>query len=139
MIEFHYELDFSLENETKFADWISRVLVSEDARLSHLDYIFCNDEYLGEMNQKYLGHDTYTDIITFDYSEGDMISGDVFISVDRVRENSIKFDVDFREELLRVMAHGVLHLVGYSDKSETEIAEMRVKENEKVKMFHVEQ
>ncbi|SDD72979.1 rRNA maturation RNase YbeY [Pricia antarctica] len=139
MIEFHYESDFLLDDETKFADWISRVVGSEGGTIKQLDYIFCSDNYLLDMNKKYLFHDTFTDIITFDYSVGKQIGGDIFISVDRVKENAIQFEIHFEEELLRVMAHGLLHLFGYTDKTETGKAEMRGKEDEKIKLFHVEQ
>ncbi|QCX01883.1 rRNA maturation RNase YbeY [Aggregatimonas sangjinii] len=139
MIEFHYETDFQLQDESKFADWLARVVVSENAHIAQLDYIFCTDAYLLEKNQQYLNHDTYTDIITFDYSEGRNIAGDVFISVDRLKENSVKYNVRFDEEILRVMAHGALHLLGYKDKSVEEIEVMRKKEEEKIKLFHVEQ
>lgn len=139
MIEFHYETDFQLKNESKFADWVSRVVASEGGTCGQIDYIFCGDSYLLKMNKKYLSHDTFTDIITFDYSEGKRIGGDIFISVDRVSENAAIFETDFEEELLRVMAHGVLHLFGYKDETEAGKAEMRSKENEKIKLFHVEQ
>ena len=91
------------------------------------------------MNVDYLNHDTLTDIITFDYCEGSIVSGDVFVSVDRVKENAIDFNVSFADELLRVMAHGTLHLCGYKDKSEEDFVLMRSKEDEKIKLFHVEQ
>jgi rRNA maturation RNase YbeY len=139
MIEFHYETEFRLEDKTKFADWVSRVVDSEQGRIMAVDYIFCSDPYLLEMNKKYLDHDTFTDIITFDYSEGKRIGGDVFISIDRVRENTKTYQTVFQEELLRVMAHGLLHLLGYQDKSEPDKADMRAKEDEKIRMFHVEQ
>jgi len=139
MIEFHYETDFKIENEKKFTDWLTRVINSEEATIGQLDYVFCTDEYLLDLNQKYLSHDTYTDIITFEYSAGRSLSGDIFISVDRVRDNAEILKVEFDEELLRVMSHGVLHLAGYKDKSDVEKAAMRLKENDKIKLFHVEQ
>ena len=139
MIEFHYELDFNLQDETKYADWVNRIIISEDRILAHIDFIFCTDAYLLEMNQKYLQHDTFTDIITFDYSEGERIAGDVFISIERVKDNAVNFQIAFEVELLRVMAHGVLHLIGYNDKSDSEIKMMRAKEDQKMKLFHVEQ
>ncbi len=138
-IEFHYEGSFQLENETDYTDWVSRVLDSEGFTLGEVSYVFCEDEYLAEINLRYLNHRTLTDIITFDYSRGMEISGDIFVSVPRVRENARKYKVHWHEELLRVMAHGVLHLMGYNDKSEEEIATMRNKENQKMDMFHVEQ
>lgn len=139
MIEFHYESDFLLDDEAKFSDWASRVVTSEGGTSKQVDYIFCSDNYLLEMNKKYLMHDTFTDIITFDYAEGKRVGGDIFISIDRVKENALLFKTDFEEELLRVMAHGLLHLFGYTDKSEEGKAEMRSKEEEKIKLFHVEQ
>lgn len=139
MIKFHYETEFQLEHETKFTDWISRVIASEKGKLSTIDYIFCSDSHLLEMNKKYLQHDTFTDIITFDYSEGENIGGDIFISVDRVKENAETFKTAFEEELLRVMAHGLLHLINYKDKTEADKSQMRNKEDEKIKLFHVEQ
>lgn len=139
MIEYHYETEFQLGNQVKFTDWISRVVASEDGSVKQLDYIFCSDNYLLEVNKKYLNHDAFTDIITFDYSEGKRIGGDIFISIDRVKENAKIFKTEFEEELLRVMAHGVLHLLRYKDKTEAEKDQMRIKEDEKLKLFHVEQ
>jgi len=138
MIDFNYELDFEISNESYYSDWLTRVINSEDKILGELTYVFCTDEYLLNINQEYLNHDTFTDIITFDYCEGQLISGDIFISVDRVKENAEEFEVDFAEELHRVMAHGVLHLIGFKDKTESEAALMRLKEEEKIKLFHVE-
>ncbi|RTE54846.1 rRNA maturation RNase YbeY [Arenibacter aquaticus] len=138
MIDFHFECDFELKEFNYYADWIGRIIVSEGDVLGKLDYIFCDDEYLLGINRQYLNHDTYTDIITFPYEEVGGISGDIFISIDRVRENAKEYRVDFETELKRVMAHGVLHLLGYGDKSEEEAVLMRSKENEKIKLFHVE-
>ncbi len=139
MIEFHYESDFLLDDEAKLADWASRVVTSEGGTSKQIDYIFCSDNYLLNINKKYLSHDTFTDIITFDYSAGKRIGCDIFISIDRVKENAIQFKTHFEEELLRVMAHGLLHLFGYTDKTEAGKAQMRSKEDEKIKLFHVEQ
>ncbi len=138
MINFNYELDFSLDNSTSFSDWINRVLISENHTLGEVNYIFCDDEYLLNINKQYLNHDYYTDIITFDYVENNVVSGDIFVSIDRIRENAISFNVAFIEELKRVISHGILHLCGYGDKSEEEAKLMRLKENEKISMFHVE-
>lgn len=138
MIDFNYELDFSLDKETYYSDWLSRVINSEDKSLGNLTYVFCTDDYLLNINQEYLNHDTFTDIITFDYCEGNEISGDIFISIDRVKENAAEYNVDFNEELHRVMSHGVLHLMGYKDKSDEDASLMRSKEEEKIKLFHVE-
>ncbi|MBC8766889.1 rRNA maturation RNase YbeY [Arenibacter sp. BSSL-BM3] len=138
MIDFHYETDFVIGDETKFADWISRLVVSEGRNHSQLDFIFCDDEYLLKINQDYLNHDTYTDIITFPYEDLNGLAGDIFISVERVKDNASDFGVDFNTELKRVMAHGVLHLIGFGDKSVEEALLMRAKEDEKIKLFHVE-
>ena len=138
MIDFHYETDFSIGEETKYADWISRIVDSENSGYSQLDFIFCDDEYLLKINQDYLDHDTYTDIITFPYEDLSGIAGDIFISVERVKENATDYGVDFDLELKRVMAHGVLHLLGFGDKSDEEAVVMRLKEDEKIKLFHVE-
>ena len=137
MINFNYELDFKLENETIYSDWISNVISSEMRSEGEINYIFCDDDYLVEINQQYLDHDTLTDIISFDYSIGKELHGDVYISIERVRENAVDFKVPFEEELKRVLIHGVLHYCGYKDKSEEDEKLMRQKEEEKMKMFHV--
>lgn len=139
MIEFHFKSDLILEEKTKYSDWITRILESESYVAGQIDYIFCTDDYLLELNKQYLDHDTLTDIITFDYTKGKSISGDIFISTERVKENADAFGVAFENELLRVMSHGLLHLMGYGDKAVEEKVEMRRKEEEKIKMFHVEQ
>ena len=138
MIDFHYETEFSLEDNTKYIDWINRIIASEEHLVGDINYIFCDDAYLLNINQQYLDHDTYTDIITFDYTDGKLIGSDIYISVDRVKENAVDFKVDFSQELLRVMAHGILHLCGFKDKSTEEAALRRSKEEEKIKLFHVE-
>jgi rRNA maturation RNase YbeY len=137
MISFNYETDFTLDNETVFSDWLSEVISSELKNEGEINYIFCDDDYLLEINQQYLDHDTLTDIISFDYSVGNELHGDIFISVERVRDNAIDFNVSFEDELKRVMVHGVLHYCGYKDKSESDERMMREKEEEKMKMFHV--
>lgn len=139
MIIFNYETDFLLENERQYLDWISKVIVSEDKQEGEVNYIFCDDEYLLQINQQYLNHDYYTDIISFDYTIGNEINGDIFISIDRVKENAVDYKVSFREELLRVLSHGILHFCGHKDKTEADEVLMRNKENEKIKLFHVEQ
>lgn len=139
MINYNYETEFSIPNEGDYTSWIEDVVESEEKVLGELSYIFCDDEYLLEINQQYLDHDTLTDIISFDYTEGNIVSGDIFISVERVRDNALDFKVDFEEELKRVIIHGVLHYCGYKDKSESDEQLMRFKEDEKVKMFHVKQ
>lgn len=139
MINFNYETDFQIDNEEKFENWISRVIASEGKDLGEISYIFCNDEYLHKINVEYLNHDDLTDIISFDYSEGNLLQGDIFISIERVKDNALDFGVTFEEELKRVMIHGVLHYCGYKDKSEADEKVMRAKEDEKVLLFHVEQ
>lgn len=138
MISFNYEIDFELPNESQISTWLSNVIVSENKKEGDINYIFCDDEYLLEINQQYLDHDTLTDIISFDYCVGNELHGDIFISVERVRENALDFQVKFEEELLRVMVHGILHYCGFKDKSEADELEMRKKENEKIQLFHVE-
>jgi rRNA maturation RNase YbeY len=138
MISFNYELEFQLENEEQYSSWISNVISSENKKEGDINYIFCDDEYILEINKQYLDHDYYTDIISFDYSVGNELHGDIFVSIERVRENAVEFDVTFDEELKRVLAHGVLHYCGYKDKTEEEELIMRSKEDEKIKMFHVE-
>ena len=138
MISFNYETEFTLENETLFSDWISRVILSENKKEGDINYVFCDDEYILEINKQYLDHDYYTDIISFDYCVGNELHGDVFVSIERVKENATDFDVTFDEELKRVIIHGILHYIGYKDKSEEEELLMRQKENEKIAMFHVE-
>ena len=139
MIDFSYLHDFILENEEVYADWIKSIIDEYDVVVGELNYIFCSDEYLHKMNVDFLEHDTFTDIITFDYSEADVISGDLFISIDRVKENAASFNCSFQDEILRVMSHGVFHLLGFKDKTESEISEIRALENEAISLFHVKQ
>ena len=138
MISFNYETDFELENEAQYEDWISRIIESEGFNEGEINYIFCDDEYLHKINVEYLDHDTLTDIISFDYTVGNLIQGDIFVSVERVKDNANDFNVSFEEELKRVLSHGVLHYCGYKDKSLEDEAVMRSKEEEKMQMFHVE-
>lgn len=138
MISFNYETDFELVNETQYEEWISQIIESEGFDEGEINYIFCDDEYLHKINVEYLNHDTLTDIISFDYTVGNLIQGDIFVSIERVRENADDFKVSFDEELRRVLSHGVLHYCGYKDKSEKDEALMRAKEEEKMQMFHVE-
>ncbi len=138
MISYIYKVeDLSIE-ESKYTEWLINVVHQENASVGALTYVLVNDEELLEMNNKYLEHDYFTDVITFDYSEGEIISGDIFISWDRIKENARDYGVDQNEELRRVMVHGVLHLLGYDDKSEQEQQEMREKEDYNLNMFHVE-
>ena len=138
MISFNYETDFELENEAQYEDWISRIIESEGFDEGEINYIFCDDEYLHKINVEYLDHDTLTDIIRFDYTVGNLIQGDIFVSIERVKDNANDFNVSFDEELKRVLSHGVLHYCGYKDKSPEDEALMRSKEEEKMQMFHVE-
>ena len=138
MISFNYETDFELDDEALYEDWISRIIESEGFDQGEINYIFCDDEYLHKINVEYLDHDTLTDIISFDYTVGNLIQGDIFVSVERVKDNANDFNVSFEEELKRVLSHGVLHYCGYKDKSPKDEALMRSKEEEKMQMFHVE-
>ena len=130
-------LDFELEDKIKVKKWISEIIKAQGKKVGQIGYLFCDDAYLIEVNQTYLNHDTYTDIITFDYVVGDMISGDIMISVERVGENATGFGVPFEQELHRVIVHGVLHLLGQGDKSEAEAAEMRRQEDEALALWDV--
>lgn len=137
------DIDFELQKADFVKKWLSEVVSRRHKRVGNISYLFCNDEYVLEVNQRYLNHDTYTDIITFDYVAADLISGDIIISVDRVGENAVKFGVPFEQELHRVIVHGVLHLLGQGDKSDAEATEMRRQEEEALSlwntMFPVEQ
>jgi probable rRNA maturation factor len=139
MISFNYETDFELQDEAKYESWVQRIIASEGKKEGEINYIFCDDEYLVQLNVQYLDHDTLTDIISFDYSVGSEVNGDIFISIERVKENAVDFGVEFDNELKRVMAHGILHYCGYKDKTEEDEALMRSKEDEKTALFHVEQ
>lgn len=130
MVTYFFEdTDFNLKNKTKIKKWLKLVAESEVFSLGTVSVIFCSDNYILDINQRFLQHDYFTDIITFDYSEGEKISGDLFISVDSVRENSIEYGTEFEEELHRVIVHGILHLIGYDDHTDEEIRTMRSKEN----------
>ena len=129
MINFNYELDFKLTNEEELSKWISSVISSEEFREGDINYIFCDDKYLHKLNVEFLNHDTLTDIISFDYTVGKELHGDVYISIERVKENARDFKVSFEDELNRVLVHGVLHYCGYKDKSDEDVRTMRGKEN----------
>ncbi|HIB36759.1 rRNA maturation RNase YbeY [Mesonia sp.] len=139
MINFFSENNFELEDNVTYEKWLQNVIISEEKKEGDINYIFCDDEYLHEINVKYLNHDDYTDIISFDNAVGNILHGDIFISTERVAENAEKFQVTFQDELKRVIAHGLLHFCGYKDKTDEEAQLMREKEDEKIKMFHVEQ
>ena len=123
------DIRFTYKNKLANNRWLKMVAGSEIRKIGDINVIFCSDNYILDVNMKYLQHDYFTDIITFDYCEGNVLSGDPFISVDSVRENSIEFGTDFEEELHRVIVHGVLHLIGYDDHTEEDKKVMRQKEN----------
>ncbi|WP_044401175.1 rRNA maturation RNase YbeY [Lacinutrix sp. Hel_I_90] len=129
MISFNYENDFKLPNEVRVSNWISSVIRLEGCTEEEINYVFCDDDYLYKLNVEFLNHDTFTDIISFDYSVGKTLHGDIFISTERVADNANDFEVDFETELHRVIIHGILHYCGYKDKSEADAKLMREKEN----------
>lgn len=129
-------IDFELADEPKVKKWILAVVGAQGKRVGNLNYLFCDDSYLINVNRTYLNHDTYTDIITFDYVEGSVVSGDILISVERVRENATLFNSSFEQELQRVIIHGVLHLLGQADKSDEDAAEMRRKEESALALWN---
>ncbi|WP_109302047.1 rRNA maturation RNase YbeY [Aquimarina sp. AU474] len=139
MINFFYETNIVKPDESSVQSWLNRVVDSESKTIGEINFIFCDDEYLLKINQDFLNHDTFTDIISFDNTLGNELNGDIFISHERVIENASVFKVDEHEELRRVIVHGVLHFCGYKDKTDEESDLMRTKENEKLLMFHVEQ
>jgi rRNA maturation RNase YbeY len=130
MISYYFEdTDFIFKGKTLNNKWLKLVAESEIRRIGDISIIFCSDNYILDVNQKYLNHDYFTDIITFDYCEGDKLSGDLFISVDSVMENSVEYGTEFKDELNRVIVHGILHLIGYDDHNKKDIEVMRKKEN----------
>lgn len=130
MIEFNFETNFKLTNESKIKNWISDIIVKEGFEVGEIIYVFCNDEFLHKLNIEYLNHDTLTDILSFDYKMGNQINGEIYISVERVLENAKDFNTKFETELHRVIIHGILHFCGYKDKSEEDQKLMRIKEDE---------
>ena len=127
---FEEDISYKLKNKSPVRRWITETISAEGSRLKELNYIFCSDVYLLQINQQYLSHDTYTDIITFDNSEEEgSIAGDIFISIDRIRENAAKFNVTESDELHRVIIHGALHLLGYGDKKPADKKRMSEKED----------
>ena len=132
MITFNSETSFTLKNQKKLVKWIGDVISSEGFQVGEINYIFCDDSYLNKINQEFLNHDTFTDIISFDYTLGKEVGGDIFISIERVLENAEKFNEVFENELHRVMIHGILHFIGYKDKTKKDKILMRTKEDEKV-------
>lgn len=129
MIEFNYETNLILEDESLLKDWIITIASEQNFEVGEINYIFCDDAYLHKLNVEFLDHDTLTDIISFDNSLGKLLNGDIFISVERVKDNADDFKVSFQDELHRVMIHGVLHYMGYKDKSNDEKKMMRNQEN----------
>ena len=129
MIQYFFENVEEITLPENCSAWIEKLILDEEKKVGNINYIFCDDEYLLKVNQDFLNHDYYTDIITFDYVKGKTISGDIFISLTRISENASTLSNSFEKELLRVLAHGVLHLCGYKDKSDEEEKEMRAKED----------
>lgn len=127
------EITFNLKNKTKLKDWIKTVIEKEKLTLGELSYVFCDDESLLKMNQQFLDHNTYTDIITFDYREAKIVNGEIYISIERVRDNATTYKTTFENELHRVMIHGVLHICGYKDKTKAAKELMRKMEDSSLK------
>ncbi|AXT18608.1 rRNA maturation RNase YbeY [Flavobacteriaceae bacterium AU392] len=137
MINFNFEKEFNLENESVIRNWISNTILNENCTEGEINYVFCNDEYLHKLNVEFLKHDTLTDIISFDYSVGKELHGDIYISIDRIEDNAKDFKVDFNSELQRVIIHGILHYCGYKDKSEEEAILMRAKEDHYLRVLSI--
>lgn len=137
MIQFNYETDFKLDNEMALSNWISKCIEDRGFTEGEINYIFCDDEYLLKLNVEFLEHDTFTDIISFDYTLGKLISGDIFISIERVRENALEFTQTFDNELNRVMIHGILHYLGLKDKSDNDKISMRAEEDKCLKLLNL--
>ncbi len=135
MIYFFSENNFILENQKSIIRWIEEVISFHQGKIVIINYIFCDDDYLLKINQEFLQHDYYTDIITFDNSVGKQIEGEIYISIDRVKDNANIFTIDFEEELKRVIIHGVLHLLGFKDKTEQQQKQMTEKENEALQLY----
>ena len=137
-LEFIYNTDYTLTDEKLYSVWIKSAIFSENYELGNIVFAFFNDEEVKKLNKKFLNKDYYTDVISFNETNDKIISGNIAISVDRVKENSKKFKCTFQDEMRRVMIHGLLHFMGYNDQNNEASAKMRKKENEKIKMFHVE-
>lgn len=129
MISFNFETEFQLQDQEQISQWISSVIHSENYKEGDINYVFCNDAYLHKLNIEFLNHDTLTDIISFDYSIGKELHGDIFISIERVEENASDFDNLFEKELQRVIIHGILHYCGFKDKTDDDKKQMRAKED----------
>ena len=133
---FSEEIEFTLREKQNRKRWLKKIATNAGFKIKELNYVFCSDEYLYQMNRDYLKHDSYTDIITFDNSEKKgAIEGDIFVSIDRVRENAKTHNQEVETEMNRVLAHGMLHLMGYKDKTQEEVALMRLKEEESIKLY----
>ncbi len=129
MIDFSFDTEFELQEQDRLKDWIANTINAEGFELGEVSYVFCDDDYLHKLNVEFLGHDTLTDIISFDYRMGKQVNGEIFISVDRVAENAITYNVPFEKELHRVIIHGILHYCGYKDKTSVEENNMRFLED----------
>ncbi|MDA9362146.1 rRNA maturation RNase YbeY [Flavobacteriaceae bacterium] len=138
-IDYIYNTTFVLENETKVSKWLTRAVKKEGFSVGEVVYAFFNDDDLKALNSRHLNHDYFTDVISFNDSKGTVLNGNIAISIDRVRENAERYKTSFNNELLRVMVHGLLHFMGYNDSSEKETQQMRDKEDDNLKTFHVEQ
>lgn len=130
MIAFFYETQFKLKQIRAWKNWLKTTIHQEGYKVGDINYIFCDDEYILQINREYLNHDYYTDVIGFQYSEDKKLSGDIYISIERIKENAETNKVDFKNELARVMVHGILHFMNYKDKNENEAKKMREKENQ---------
>jgi rRNA maturation RNase YbeY len=137
MIDFSSQTNFDLTDARIYGDWLTSVADSYDATIESIGYVFCDDEFLHGINLEHLEHDTYTDIITFDYGSSDILEGEIYISIDRVRENALDLHQEFEEELRRVMVHGILHMLGFDDHTAEDKQKMRLLEDENIKLFHV--
>ncbi|MFL0352865.1 rRNA maturation RNase YbeY [Xanthomarina sp. GH4-25] len=135
MISYNSENTFQLNNASQVSTWLETVITSEERKLGEINYIFCDDDYLLKFNIEYLQHDTLTDIISFDYTVGKILQGDIYISTERVSDNAKDFKVSFEDELNRVMVHGILHYCGYKDKTDADAKLMREKENHYLQLF----
>ena len=138
-IDYIYNTTFVLENETKVSKWLTRAVKKEGFSVGEVVYAFFNDKDLKALNSRYLNHDYFTDVISFNDSKGTVLNGNIAISIDRVRENAERYKTSFNNELLRVMVHGLLHFMGYKDSTEKETCQMRDKEDDNLKTFYVEQ
>ncbi|MDG4945411.1 rRNA maturation RNase YbeY [Weeksellaceae bacterium KMM 9713] len=136
MVYFFTETEFELQDQDFYRDWIYACIDKEQAKIGNVNVIFCDDEYLLEINRNHLQHDYFTDIITFDYSDESEINGDIFISIDRVSDHAFEYDTTFDKELARVIIHGFLHLLGYNDHTEEEQKIMRQKEDESIDFLY---